>query len=1311
MSDNFRINLFGELSLSFQGDPVLGVKSERLQALLSFLLLHRDTPQPRQSIAVALWPDASDANAKANLRRRLHDLKQKLPGEDWLHIEQKTVQWQSHQGFVLDVAEFQMSLTKVHSLGEQANADPQNRIDLLEQAISLYKGDLLPSCYDEWIEPHRNQLRQQATVALENLIELLAAQQQPRSAIAYAQQLRQLDPLSESGYCYLMKLHDAMGDRATALRVYHQCMAILQEELGVDPSPETRELYEAILLEKASSSPSDATSVKSYSPEASSAESSSSALEIPASDFSSHVDWGEAPNINFFHGRTAELEQLEQWLTDDRLCLIAVLGIGGVGKTALAAKLAHDRQREFDYVIWRSLRNAPPLDTLLNDLVPFLSNQQDTACSLSHLMHWLRQSRCLVILDNVETILKSGERAGQFREEYVGYGELIEVIGQANHQSCLVLTSREKTAEVSTLEGMNLAVKAMRISGSPEAALALLEAKGLEGTQEQKEQLSARYGNSPLAVQIVGGSIRDVFCGDIALFLEEDTLLFNGAKKLLDRQFSRLTSLEKTVMTWLAINREWTSIAELMADIYPRCSKRQLIEALESLSWRSLIERRANTYTQQPVIMEYVITLLLNEIVQELVTPNAFKQFEQYSKQTHKDDRLKSPYLSAYALLKTTVKDYIRDSQRRILLQPIVEELKGHSNNPQTLILEHLKAVQPVKTSGYWIGNLLNLGRLLNTDFTGLDLSQQQVRQADLQNVNLHQVNFTEAHFQQTTFNRPAGPIFNVAFNHDGSLMAVCEGGGRLVVWCMETYTPKLILKDTSNWLLSVTFNHNSTHIVSEGADHQIVVWDVATGQCVQRLSGHSADIWDLNAHPSKNLIVSASTDGTVCIWNLTTGELCHKLTGEAYTVRAAAFSPDGKRVASGAEKGALNTLNMWDVKTGALLNRWQRPASILSLSFSPDGQYLAIGYHTGEIELWNNTTETVEQTLSAHATPVMALQFSPCGRYLASGSYRANKLWEASTGKLLWTANDYGSWIWGLAFNPNASYLAVVNHDQAIRLWELPQKRLLKTLPGFSSWITAAKFHPDQHLLATCSSDGTARLWDIETGKTLAVLEEHQDWVVGVDFSPCGQYLVTSSHDQTIKLWSVETGKLLKSFVGHAGAICGIQFSPDGQRLVSSDLDLNLRIWDLATGRLLQLLEHPESAVQHGWMLAIQFSPDQQYLATGGSDASINFWDAETGQHQKRWKAHTAPIWSISFHPSSQALVPVGEDATVKIWDTSNGELLKSLDAHTDGIYAASYSPDGRWLATAGDDCAIRLWDAKTYTLTDGCQVKVTSQ
>jgi hypothetical protein len=231
----------------------------------------------------------------------------------------------------------------------------------------------------------------------------------------------------------------------------------------------------------------------------------------------SRSDWGEAIDVSVFYGRDYELSKLQEWSVPDRCRLIAILGMGGIGKTALSVKLAQQLQDQFDFVIWRSLRNAPSLETLLTDLVPFLSNQQETQPVLGKLLNCLRQLRCLVILDNMETLLDA-ERAGQFRTGFEAYGELLRSLGEVGHQSCVVLTSREKPAEIAALEGVELVVRSVRLDGSPEAAQAIIQGKGLVGTAAQKQILGDRYGNSPLALKIVATSIQDLFEGGIESF-------------------------------------------------------------------------------------------------------------------------------------------------------------------------------------------------------------------------------------------------------------------------------------------------------------------------------------------------------------------------------------------------------------------------------------------------------------------------------------------------------------------------------------------------------------------------------------------------------------------------------------------------------------------------------------------------------------------------------------------------------------------------------------------------------------------------
>ena len=123
-------------------------------------------------------------------------------------------------------------------------------------------------------------------------------------------------------------------------------------------------------------------------------------------------DWGEAPDVSVFYGRHEELITLEQWIVKDHCRLLVLLGMGGIGKTALCVRLTEQIQDEFEHVIWRSLRHAPPFEAILADLISFLSNQQETHAGLSQLINYFRLSRCLVVLDEADVILRPGNPVG-----------------------------------------------------------------------------------------------------------------------------------------------------------------------------------------------------------------------------------------------------------------------------------------------------------------------------------------------------------------------------------------------------------------------------------------------------------------------------------------------------------------------------------------------------------------------------------------------------------------------------------------------------------------------------------------------------------------------------------------------------------------------------------------------------------------------------------------------------------------------------------------------------------------------------------
>jgi hypothetical protein len=181
----------------------------------------------------------------------------------------------------------------------------------------------------------------------------------------------------------------------------------------------------------------------------------------------SHQDWGDALDVSDFFGRYAELLNLEQWLVGDRCRLLTILGREGIGKTALCAKAAERIQEHFDYIIWRSLRNAPPIEKLLTVLIKFISNNRDMDLlesideQICLLLNYLRSSRCLIVLDNTESILQNDEFSGQYRAGYEGYGQLFRCIAETHHQSCLMLTSREKLKWLQAKEGKQSSVRSL----------------------------------------------------------------------------------------------------------------------------------------------------------------------------------------------------------------------------------------------------------------------------------------------------------------------------------------------------------------------------------------------------------------------------------------------------------------------------------------------------------------------------------------------------------------------------------------------------------------------------------------------------------------------------------------------------------------------------------------------------------------------------------------------------------------------------------------------------------------------------------
>ncbi len=992
------------------------------------------------------------------------------------------------------------------------------------------------------------------------------------------------------------------------------------------------------------------------------------------------IDWGEAIDVSMFYGRTIELATLTAWLNDDQCRVIALLGMGGIGKSALAAKLTQDVQAQFDFVIWRSLRNAPPLTPLLCEIVGFLSHQKIVQANRRQLLECLRSARCLVVLDNLETILE-GAQMGQFRAGYEDYGELLRVCGESGHRSCVLLTSREKPAEISMFEGTALAVRSLRLTGDPATALALLQQQQLAASSAAQRQLCDRYGNSPLALKIVAASIRDLFGGNITDFLAQDTMVFNGVRRLLEQQFQRLSATEQTLMHWLALNRDLTTIQQLRDDLVPTLTLPVIFTALEALLQRSLIEQTGSQFTQQSVVMEYVVEQLVERLSQEI---------------NHQNINL----LNRYVLVKAQSKNYLRETQKRLVLTPLLVALQAElgADDAITAQLWHLLKWQQrsPREPGYAASNILCLLEALGGDLSDADFSNLAVWQASLAHVNLHRVDFTNSDLSRSTFAQAFGSVLSVTFNSQGDRFATVDDHGEIQVWNLADQQSLLALSGHTNWVWTIAFSPDGQYLASGSHDQTIRLWQLETRQCVGILPGHTNWVWSVNFSPDGKYLVSGSWDMTVRLWDWRSGTCVRIFTGHTGWVRSVCFSPDGTVIATASQD---QTVRLWDWQTGQCLQVLRGHAGqIWSVTFSPDGQRLASSGDDRTVRLWDRHTGNCLQVLQHHQAAIRVVAFSPDGQWLASGSEDHQIcLWDGHTGQHRRTLTDHLSQIWTLSFHPNSQLLISGSGDQTVRFWEVETGQCLRVIQGHASQIWSIDFAPPTTApaqLVSAHGDHQVRLWDVQSGECRRTLQGHHNWVWSVAFSPEGQLLASSSGDCTIRLWDRDSGECRRILRGHGNWVWSVAFSPDGQRLVSSSSDRTVRIWEVQTGLCLHVLSGHRSQVR-----SVAFHPHGQVVASGAGDQTIRLWDSRSGACLRVMTDHDDWVWSVAFSPIGDDFASGSGDRTIRLWDWQTGACRAILKGHTSAVRAVVFSPDAKQLISAGEDHTVKIWDLATQT------------
>lgn len=1041
------------------------------------------------------------------------------------------------------------------------------------------------------------------------------------------------------------------------------------------------------------------------------------------------VDWGDALDVPIFYGREEELVLLSRWIVQERCRVVNVVGIGGIGKSSLTTRVMHQVAEHFEAVIWRSLRNSPTCEMLLDSCLQVLaSHTLSTVPNASFqerfrlFIEQLRTQRVLLVLDNLETLLEEGSQAGQMRAGFDDYTFLLRQIGQSAHQSCLLLTSREKLADLVPLEGRRSPVRSMGLSGlDAQAGAQLLAEKDVAGTAQERMQLVEAYWGNPLALQIVAQTIVEVFGGEITPFLRQGGVVFGGVRALLDEQYARLSALEQTVLCWLAIVREPVSLEELLGMLVVPLSPMQLLEAVDGLRRRSLIERgqRSGSFTLQSVVLEYVTNRLVITASQEI---------------QHGRLRL----LREHGLSQANAKEYVRQTQERLLLTPLLDVL-GSVYRERAEVEEHLRELlSTLRTlseaaQGYGPANLVALLRLLRGNLCELDLSHLTLRGVYLQGVEMQNANLSGSLIRDGIFT--------------------------------ETFDAITVVSISKNGLYCATGSRQGEVQVRQGIKTLYRAWQA-----------HTDIVTTLAFSPDGRLLATGSWDGSVKLWDIERRSLLWS-GWHTYHVNSVTFSPDGLLLAVGGNDAAVQLL---DPQSGSRLQTLPHPGPVLGLAWSPNGRHLASGNVEGKILLWErqqSKLSTQTQTLEGHSNWVRGLTFSPDSSRLASGSWDGTlKLWELASGRCVHTLEGHTERVHCVAWSSDGNTLASGSFDHTIRLWDTQEGRSRMVLRGHSALVESLAFTPDGRSLLSGSDDGTQRLWDVERGELLRILQGYTAGLLDIDWNPDGTQIASAGADTLVTLWDLARASPSKVLHGHRWVVSGVAWSPDGTLLASSGWDNTIHLWNPTCEVSIHVLHDPnltdavffslawspdgrflacgiflQSALvwdlatrsplwvdrsQAAWIRCVAWSSDGTRVVGGGDDGSVYVWGASDGKQLQRLVGHSGAITSVAFSPDSsrlasgsgsgegwvwdvqskermfalegpsgvaatvtwspngERLIGGGSDGRLRWWDAYSGQCVREQEAHQGTIQALKVSPDGSLLASCGDDGGIALWD-----------------
>ena len=1329
------ISLLGPFQVTLDGQPVTSFKSDKVRALLAYLTVEAGRPHRRESLAGLLWPEYPDKDARSNLRYALSDLRRAIDDRratlHFLLVTRDTIQFNPASDHRLDVAAF-------------AEGVVAGDTDRLQQAVALYRGSFLEgfsvrdsAAFEEWALFKREQFGRQMLNALYRLAAHHEERGEYEPAQAHAWRQVELEPWQEEAHRQLMRVLALGGQRSAALAQYETCRRLLAEELGVEPAPETKQLYEQI-RDGALEHPPGVSAAGFPARES---------RLVGACPYRGLGAFREA-DAPFFFGREDFAGRLLKALGQQPM-VVVIVGSSGCGKSSavFAGLLPHLRDGA-DWLIAHFRPGGRPFYALAAALLPMLEpdlGETDRLIEARKLAEALREGE-IPLYDAVERALEKSPAASR----------LLFVVDQFEE---LYTLCPEPETRRRFLDGLLAAVEAGSERRVPPLALLLtLRADFMGHALAHRPFVDALQD----AALMMGPMSRDELRRAIEKPAEKQGAALEAGlvERLLDDvggapgnlpllEFALTLLWEGQTDGWLThagyeeIGRVEGALARYADEVFG-----ELDEAEQEGAQRIFVQlvrpgegtedtRRVATRAElgdEALIQRWGLVQHLAD--RRLVVTGQDATGTEIVEVVHE------ALIQRWGQLRAWMD---ADRAFRTWQEGLRAALRGWETSERDEG-SLLRGVSLAQAEG-WLAEREGELSAAERDFIRASVTLRERRQAERERRRRWTILALAGGLVIAivlaifAFNARATAQREAAVNHSLVLAAnaaqafengKCDLALALALEAVSMDQPppeakrtlsaialgpgtRAVLTGHSNSVRDVAFgpdvqtalSGSCGQLDSDGAciQGELILWDLEAGTELRRFAGHTGWVNAVAFNPDGQTALSGSDDATLILWDVETGEVVRRFEGHTGGVNSVAFSSDGQTALSGSDDA---TLILWDVTTGEAIRRLQGHAGgVNSVAFSPDGQTALSGSDDAALILWDVATGEAIRRLEGHTERVLDLAFTPDGRSVLSASDDMSlRLWNLETGEEI-RQRVFPSVPILLAISPDGR-TAVHTVEQEIRLRDIVQWQEHGRLLGHSelSPIQSIAISPDGRLILTASKDGSLTLWNL-AGQAELDRFQMDEMLFAVAASPDGRRLLVGGATGDALLWDVERGQVIRRLKGDGIPIDpgGVAFSPDGRVALVAAEDVfggsgatSLTLWDIETGEEIRRFEGHTTYVR-----SVAFSSDGR-LALSGSQSlegeprgDLILWDVETGQAIRRFDT-TDDITSIVFSADGgRALTGSAYFANATLWDVATGREIHRFEGPTSLVFAVAFGPDETTALSASEDGSLILWDIET--------------